>query len=52
MLALEVGQAVARCVEALQVIHGVDDDEGVRVVGGEGVLDLFIKSIMLKVVQF
>ena len=52
MLAIEVGQAVACCVEALEVIDGVDDDEGVRVVGGEGVLDLFIQSIMLKGLMF
>ena len=45
MLAIEVGQAVARCVEALEVIDGVDNDEGVRVVGGQGVLDLIYSAL-------
>ena len=45
MLAIEVGQAVARCVEALEVIDRVDNDEGVRVVGGQGVLDLIDRAL-------
>ena len=49
MLAIEIGQAVACCVEALKVIDGVDDDEGVRVVGGQGVLDLIDSALSLKV---
>ena len=40
ILAIEVGQGVARGLEALMIIDGVDNDEGVGVIGGQGVFNL------------